>query len=57
MMIQGKQILKIDCQKSNHIVYVDNKDTYVRMGPSTEKLEGPELVKFAKERLPSLLNI
>jgi len=48
--IRGKQVLKIVCNKSQHQVFVDNKDTYVRMGPSTNKLEGPDLVKFSKER-------
>ena len=48
--IRGKSILKVDCQKSEHQVYVDNLQTYLRMGPSTNLLEGPELVKFAKER-------
>jgi predicted HTH transcriptional regulator len=48
--IRGKKILKVDCKKSNHQVYVDNRDTYVRMGPSTNKLEGPDLVTFSKER-------
>ena len=48
--IRGKKILKVDCKKSDHQVYVDNRDTYVRMGPSTNKLEGPDLVTFSKER-------
>ena len=48
--IRGKKILKVDCKKSDHQVYVENKDTYVRMGPSTNKLEGPDLVTFSKER-------
>jgi hypothetical protein len=48
--IRGKKILKVDCKKSDHQVYVENKDTYVRMGPSTNKLEGPDLVIFSKER-------
>tara|TARA_A100001388_G_scaffold177040_1_gene132465 strand:+ start:3224 stop:5038 length:1815 start_codon:yes stop_codon:yes gene_type:complete len=48
--IRGRTILKVDCKKSDHHVFVDNKDTYVRMGPSTNKLEGPDLVTFSKER-------
>ncbi len=48
--LKGKQILTIKCQQSGHQVYIDEKDTYLRVGPSTEKLEGPELVKFSKER-------
>jgi hypothetical protein len=48
--IRGKIILCLECPKSDHQVYVDNKDTYLRMGPSTNLLEGPDLVKFSKDR-------
>ena len=52
--IKGKQILVIDCSESEHQVYIDGKDTYLRCGPSTEKLEGPELVKFSQKYNKSL---
>ena len=48
--IRGKKILHIKCLKSDHQVFIDNKDTYLRVGPSTELLEGPDLVNFSKER-------
>ena len=48
--IRGKNILRIECSKSDHQIFIDNKDTYLRVGPSTELLEGPDLVNFAKER-------
>ena len=48
--IRGKTVLQVHCRKSDHHVFVENKDTYVRMGPSTNKLEGPDLVTFSKER-------
>ena len=32
-----------------HFRFIDGKDTYLRVGPSTEKIEGPELVKFSKK--------
>mgnify|MGYP001247923180 CR=1 FL=1 len=47
--IKGKQILVLNCNESEHQVYIDKKDTYLRCGPSTEKLEGPELVKFSQK--------
>ena len=49
MKIRGKTILKIECSQSDHEVFVD-KDFYVRMGPSTNKLEGRELATFIKDR-------
>lgn len=48
--IRGKQILLVECLQSEHQVYVDKFDTYLRVGPSTEKLEGHDLVTFSKER-------
>ena len=50
LKIKGLQILQIKCNKSEEQVFIDEKDTYVRMGPSTEKLVGPELAKFQKRR-------
>ncbi len=47
--IRGKTILKIECSQSDHEVFVE-KDFYVRMGPSTNKLEGRELATFIKDR-------
>ena len=48
--IRGKNILRIECSKSDHQIFIDNKDTYLRVGPSTELLEGPDLVNFSRER-------
>ena len=47
--VKGKQILVLNCAESGHQVYIDGKDTYLRCGPSTEKLEGPDLVKFSQK--------
>ena len=52
--IKGKQILVLSCTESEHQVYIDGKDTYLRCGPSTEKLEGPELVKFSQKYIKNL---
>jgi hypothetical protein len=51
--IKGKQVLVLSCAESEHQVYIDEKDTYLRCGPSTEKLEGPELVKFSQKYIKS----
>jgi predicted HTH transcriptional regulator len=50
LTIHGQQILAIKCIKSAHQVFVKGKDTYVRVGPSTELLEGPDLITYSKER-------
>ena len=47
--LKGTQILVISCNESDHQIFIDGKDTYLRVGPSTEKIEGPELVKFSKK--------
>tara|TARA_B100000989_G_scaffold52001_1_gene34664 strand:+ start:109 stop:1818 length:1710 start_codon:yes stop_codon:yes gene_type:complete len=48
--IRGKKILKIFNKKSDHQVWVDGKLFYLRQGPTTNLLEGPDLVTFSKER-------
>ena len=50
LSIRGYSILRLECILSDHQIFIDNKDTYLRVGPSTELLEGPELVSFSKER-------
>jgi len=50
IVIRGKQILAIKCKKSEHQVFFKGKDTYVRVGPATELLEGPDLMTYSKER-------
>ncbi len=50
LTIHEQQILAIKCVKSAHQVFVKGKDTYVRVGPSTELLEGPDLITYSKER-------
>jgi hypothetical protein len=47
--LKGEQVLVINCNESDHQIFIDGKDTYLRVGPSTEKIEGPELVKFSKK--------
>jgi len=51
--LDGKYIIKVDCDKSNKEVFVKNgKDEhfYVRNGPSTAMLGGRELVEYINNR-------
>ena len=43
-------IIHITCSKSDKEVFIKGKDFYVRSGPSTDKLEGRELVNYTKSR-------
>lgn len=47
--VKGKEILKINCKRSNKPVYL-NKEIYLRVGPSTEKLDTPDIVSWTLER-------
>ena len=38
------------CRKSNKEVFLKNKDFYARSGPTTKKLEGPELMNYIRSR-------
>ena len=49
--IDGKKVLFVDCKPSPELeCYLDNRDFYVRTNPATDKLEGPELVKYIRNR-------
>ncbi len=48
--IGSKDICRITCSKSSKEVYLDNTEFYVRTNPSTDKLEGPKLVEYIKNR-------
>jgi hypothetical protein len=50
IFLNSKDIVVIKCSPSNSEVYVDGKDFYVRTNPSTDKLEGPKLVGYIKNR-------
>ena len=43
-----KEVIYIKCSKSDKEVYIKGKDFYVRSGPSTDKLEGKDLVEYTK---------
>ena len=46
----GKHVMIVDCKVSKFPVYVDESDYYIRTNPSTEKLEGPHLVDYIRQR-------
>ncbi len=48
--VDQKFILLVECKSSEMEVYVDQKDFFVRTNPSTDKLEGPKLVAYIRNR-------
>ncbi len=44
-----KDILIVECQKSENPCYLDKSHFYVRTSPANELLEGPKLVHYVKE--------
>lgn len=52
--VDGKIVLNVECQPSPKLeCYLDNKDFYVRTSPATDKLEGPKLVEYCRNRFPA----
>ena len=49
-IIENKEIIHITCDKSDKEVFIKDKDFYIRSGPSTDKLEGKELLNYTKSR-------
>lgn len=52
-LLSGKKVLLVSCTKSNHPCYLNGQDFYVRTNPATDKLEGPSLVDYVRERFPN----
>ena len=48
--INDKEIIHVSCKKSDEPIYIKDKDFYIRTGPSTDKLEGRELVNYTTSR-------
>ncbi len=48
--VEEVHVLHIQAKKSDQECYLDNRYFYVRSGPSTDKLEGPKLVAYIKNR-------
>ena len=49
LKISGKLILRVICSKSENDVFLNEK-YFVRVGPSTEELKGPDMVVHIKQK-------
>ena len=49
ILIKGKYVFRIKCTKSKNKCFLDGEDYYVRRHAYTEKLAGPELIKYIEE--------
>ena len=48
--VEKVQVLHVQVQRSEISCFLDNKDYYVRQGPRSDKLEGPDLEKHLRNR-------
>ena len=48
----GAKVLLVECTPSNTPCHLDQKDFYVRGNPASDRLEGPELLEYIRNRLP-----
>ncbi|WP_081624550.1 ATP-binding protein [Thioalkalivibrio sp. AKL10] len=48
--VDGKSVLVVDCDASPKACWLDQREFFVRTNPATDKLEGPKLVEYVKER-------
>ncbi len=48
--VSGKSVFRVSCRPSDIEVFVDGKDFYVRTNPATDKLDGPKLLEYVKQR-------
>jgi len=51
---KGKNLLRVDCKQSNKPVFLktssQKEEFYVRSGPSSDKLEGNQLIRYVEDR-------
>ena len=55
VVVEGKNILLVECKSSPSGCFLDKKDFYVRTNPATDKLEGPTLIEYYKNHFKSNL--
>lgn len=52
--VNGKKVLKIDCQKSDEAVFLKSgnkeEEFFIRIGPSSERLTGSDLLEYVNRR-------
>jgi hypothetical protein len=46
----GISVLLVTCTPGSSACYLNGKDFYLRTIPATNKLEGPDLVDYCKQR-------
>jgi len=50
--MEGNEILRVICDKSDNPVFVDKTIFYVRVNPATEKIEGTDLLNYVQAHFP-----
>jgi hypothetical protein len=50
--VQGKKVLKVNCERSNEPCFYEEKEFYLRTNPATDLLEGSKLYHYLKKRFP-----
>lgn len=48
--VGDKPVLFVECKSSRSGCFLDKKDYYVRTNPATDRLEGPKLVEYVRNR-------
>jgi predicted HTH transcriptional regulator len=48
--VDGKNVLRVSCGIANSPCFIEDKEFYVRSGPSTDLLEGKKQHEYIKER-------
>ena len=48
--VQGDLVLHVNCLPSDSEVFVDDEDFFVRTNPATDKLTGPKLSEYLRQR-------
>ena len=48
--VDGKQVLRVNCGKATTPCFLNDKDFYVRSGPSTDNLEGRQQHEYIQKR-------
>ena len=52
-----KAVFRVNCKPSDIEVFVDGKDFYVRTNPATDRLDGPKLLEYVKQRFQQQNNL
>jgi len=50
VLVESRRVLVVECKKSHQPCFLDGEVFYVRTNPATDKLEGPKLLDYVKNR-------